>query len=88
MLIFLNNSTTSDKPIIKSYQEYFNLKLLSFQCDYTFYNVNSHNNTFVLNEDGNEFTITIDHGNYNVNEIKTLLKTVPGRRTATCEVEL
>lgn len=49
--------------------------MLNFSCPKSYYLINNSNNTFVLTEDKTSYDIILTNGNYDVNTLKTELKT-------------
>jgi len=69
-----NNGLTSDcefyLPVIEiPSQFHIHVSVENFCCPYTFYNINSNNNTLTYLENNTAYTITITSGNYNVNNL-------------------
>ena len=60
-----NGKFTLDNPIQGKW------KLLSFCFTNNIYNINDTNNKIYINENGTDFTITLDSGYYDVNDLKT-----------------
>lgn len=54
--------------------EQLNISLVNFYCKKNFYNIQSYNNTFNINENGNVRTITLDLGSPNAYNLITELK--------------
>lgn len=50
------------------------IKILQATIPFTYYVINSNNNTFILNESGNTYTITIPVGTYTSSDLTTELK--------------
>lgn len=81
------SGTTTDFTIdlsqqIKTPNRYDRATLLSFNCPKSYYLINEFNNTFTLNENGQETEIVIPTGNYTFDslttELNTLFDTTPG----------
>ena len=54
--------------------EYLRMSMVSFNCKHAFYNLEDDRNTsFTITEDGVEVTITLDEGNYDVDEIADMI---------------
>ena len=83
-----NNGLTSDcefwLPQIEiPSQFHIHVSVENFCCPYTFYNINSSNNTLTYLENNTAYTITITSGNYNVNNLITELMSKMVRFTIT-----
>jgi len=83
-----NNGLTSDcefyLPVIEiPSQFHIHVSVENFCCPYTFYNINSSNNTLTYLENNTAYTITITSGNYNVNNLITELMSKMARFTIT-----
>jgi len=76
-VITQDESSSSDFYIkldnIETLVEYDRCALMSATIPRSYYLIDTRHNTFILNENGTEYTITIEPGNYNVNNIRSTL---------------
>jgi hypothetical protein len=83
-----NSGLTSDcefyLPVIEIPSNFhIHVSIQNFVCPYTFYNINSSNNTLIYLENSIANTITITNGNYNTNTLITELTSKMTRFTIT-----
>ena len=79
--IYSNNNCDAEfyLPVIEIPSQYhIYVSVQHAVIPFTFYNINSSNNTLNYNINDNIFTVIIPEGNYNINNLKTYLSTAMG----------